>query len=128
VTGSLTNYFFVSSIIFIDPHSLDNLDHWRREFLQHVGGSGLGDLDPSIGTSSFPFVVLGNKMDKVRTNIWKGDTSRKVCFFSMSNRRGRLMFFLVASRPLGTTRTSGRMVSSSVAGFCHGYQSSIGTL
>ena len=47
-----------------DPHSLDNLDHWRREFLQHVGG-GLGDLEPALGQSSFPFVVLGNKMDKV---------------------------------------------------------------
>ena len=47
-----------------DPHSLDHLDHWRREFLQHVGGS-LGNLDPTLGQSSFPFVVLGNKMDKV---------------------------------------------------------------
>ena len=51
-----------------DPHSLDNLDHWRREFLQHVGGGGLGDLDPNLGQSSFPFVVLGNKMDKVSTS------------------------------------------------------------
>ena len=50
-----------------DPHSLDHLDHWRREFLQHVGGgSGLNNLDPTLGQSSFPFVVLGNKMDKVR--------------------------------------------------------------
>ena len=52
-----------------DPHSLDNLDHWRREFLQHVGGSSLGDLEPSLGQSSFPFVVLGNKMDKVSTKF-----------------------------------------------------------
>lgn len=45
-----------------DPHSLDNLDHWRKEFLDQVGGGLLG-----LGDSStvFPFVVLGNKMDKV---------------------------------------------------------------
>jgi len=43
-----------------DPHSLDNLNHWRGEFLQQVGGigSGLG------GEAPFPFVVLGNKSDK----------------------------------------------------------------
>lgn len=45
-----------------DPHSLDNLDHWRKEFLEQVGGGmqGLGD-----SSASFPFVVLGNKLDKV---------------------------------------------------------------
>ena len=45
-----------------DPHSLDHLDHWRKEFLEQVGGGNvLGDA-----TTQFPFVVLGNKMDKVR--------------------------------------------------------------
>jgi hypothetical protein len=71
-----------------DPHSLDNLDHWRREFLQHVGGGGLGDLDPSLGQSSFPFVVLGNKMDKV---------SRNGCLFANINfggKKQRLAVFL----------------------------------
>jgi Ras-related protein Rab-7A len=45
-----------------DPHSLDNLDHWRKEFLEQVGGGlqGLGD-----SSATFPFVVVGNKMDKV---------------------------------------------------------------
>jgi Ras-related protein Rab-7A len=47
-----------------DPHSLDNLDHWRKEFLDQVGfgigGGGLGDA-----SAQFPFVVLGNKIDKV---------------------------------------------------------------
>ena len=49
-----------------DPHSLDNLDHWRKEFLDQVGGGirGLGDA-----STQFPFVVLGNKMDKVRSSI-----------------------------------------------------------
>jgi small GTP-binding protein len=49
-----------------DPHSLDNLDHWRKEFLEQVGG-GMGGLGDS--STCFPFVVLGNKMDKVRTTI-----------------------------------------------------------
>lgn len=43
-----------------DPHSLDNLEHWRTEFLNQVGG-GLGGLSDTY----FPFVVLGNKVDKV---------------------------------------------------------------
>lgn len=45
-----------------DPQSLDNLDHWRKEFLDQVGGGiyGLGD-----SSTVFPFVVVGNKMDKV---------------------------------------------------------------
>lgn len=45
-----------------DPHSLDNLDHWRKEFLDQVGGGiqGLGDA-----STQFPFVVVGNKTDKV---------------------------------------------------------------
>jgi len=49
-----------------DPHSLDNLDHWRKEFLDQVGGGiqGLGDA-----STQFPFVVLGNKMDKVRRRL-----------------------------------------------------------
>jgi Ras-related protein Rab-7A len=49
-----------------DPHSLDNLEHWRSEFLNQVGGAGgLGGLSSS-SDSYFPFVVLGNKVDKVR--------------------------------------------------------------
>mmetsp|Transcript_16938 Transcript_16938/g.24481 ORF Transcript_16938/g.24481 Transcript_16938/m.24481 type:complete len:173 (-) Transcript_16938:438-956(-) len=43
-----------------DPQSLENLDHWRSEFLNQVGG-GLSEM-----ASAFPFVVLGNKIDKVR--------------------------------------------------------------
>jgi small GTP-binding protein len=46
-----------------DPHSLDNLDHWRKEFLEQVG-SGAGSLGDA--STQFPFVVLGNKIDKVR--------------------------------------------------------------
>ena len=48
-----------------DPHSLDHLEHWRKEFLEQVGGGGIGG---GLGDASaqFPFVVLGNKMDKVR--------------------------------------------------------------
>ena len=52
-----------------DPHSLDNLDHWRKEFLEQVGGGlqGLGD-----SSTVFPFVVLGNKMDKVCSKCFWG--------------------------------------------------------
>jgi len=45
-----------------DPRSLDHLDSWREEFLRNVGGMFGGD-----GPQDFPFVVLGNKIDKVRS-------------------------------------------------------------
>jgi Ras-related protein Rab-7A len=46
-----------------DPHSLDHLDHWRKEFLEQVGG-GVSAL--SDAAAQFPFVVIGSKVDKVR--------------------------------------------------------------
>jgi Ras-related protein Rab-7A len=45
-----------------DPESLDHLNHWRDEFLQQVG----------VLSHDFPFVVLGNKVDKVGSRIMKG--------------------------------------------------------
>lgn len=45
-----------------DPHSLDNLEHWRKEFMQQVGGV-VAELSETA--TQFPFVVLGNKVDKV---------------------------------------------------------------
>ena len=69
-----------------DAASLDHLDHWKTEFLQqigspvvggvgggggydHSGGGGGGGGGGGIMSSSappFPFVVLGNKVDKER--------------------------------------------------------------
>jgi Ras-related protein Rab-7A len=54
-----------------DPHSLDNLDHWRKEFLDQVGFGGVGGLGDA--SAQFPFVVLGNKIDKVRAVEWSVD-------------------------------------------------------
>jgi len=48
-----------------DPHSLDNLNHWRKEFLDAVGGP-MAIASLSATSAQFPFVVVGNKMDKVR--------------------------------------------------------------
>jgi hypothetical protein len=50
-----------------DPHSLDHLEHWRKEFLEQVGAGGLAGLGDA--NTQFPFVVLGNKMDKVRMAV-----------------------------------------------------------
>jgi GTPase SAR1 family protein len=59
-----------------DPHSFDNLEHWRTEFLNQVGG-GLG----ALSDSHFPFVVLGNKLDKVRLIfVWKLSTSKLILY------------------------------------------------
>lgn len=46
-----------------DAASLEHLEHWKSEFLNQVGGSAasrMGSAPP------FPFVVLGNKVDKER--------------------------------------------------------------
>ena len=48
-----------------DTASLEHLEHWKNEFLNQVGGAAaaphmMGSAPP------FPFVVLGNKVDKAR--------------------------------------------------------------
>jgi len=40
-----------------DPSSLEHLDHWQTEFLNQVG---------PVMNGPFPFIVLGNKVDKER--------------------------------------------------------------
>jgi Ras-related protein Rab-7A len=68
-----------------DPHSLDNLDHWRKEFLEQVGGGlVLGD-----SSAAFPFVVLGNKMDKVSTS----EKVRMRCRGRLSNGLFMILFW-----------------------------------
>jgi len=53
-----------------DPKSFENLESWRAEFLRQVGGGGGGSSMYGGGgmgvdeNSNFPFVVLGNKIDK----------------------------------------------------------------
>lgn len=84
-----------------DPHSLDNLDHWRREFLQHVGGSALGDLEPTLGQSSFPFVVLGNKMDKLQDRLVPLERAEEWCRKAAGATMG-------ISRPLAHFETSAK--------------------
>jgi Ras-related protein Rab-7A len=81
-----------------DPHSLDNLDHWRREFLQHVGGpsSAGGDI---MGVPSFPFVVLGNKTDKHQERLVPVDRAEDWC---------RRAVAMGMSRPLAHFETSAK--------------------
>ncbi|OEU15854.1 hypothetical protein FRACYDRAFT_162382, partial [Fragilariopsis cylindrus CCMP1102] len=65
-----------------DPHSLDNLDHWRKEFLDQVGGGiqGLGDA-----STQFPFVVVGNKMDKAQDRLVSREQAADWCRSAASN-------------------------------------------
>jgi len=87
-----------------DPHSLDNLDHWRREFLNHVGGTGLDDFGSGscLGQSSFPFVVLGNKMDKEQDRLVPLERAEELC------RRASQAFAMGTSRPLAHFETSAK--------------------
>lgn len=48
-----------------DIASLENLNRWRQEFLDQVGSNMIVGLSESA--AQFPFVVLGNKSDKVRS-------------------------------------------------------------
>ena len=43
-----------------DPRSFENLNTWKAEFLRQVTGS--------VADVGFPFIVLGNKMDRV--GLW----------------------------------------------------------
>lgn len=65
-----------------DPHSLDNLDHWRKEFLEQVGGGlqGLGDA-----STQFPFVVVGNKIDKNDDRLVTREQAEEWCRTAASN-------------------------------------------
>ena len=52
-----------------DPHSMDHLQHWKDEFLRHVGdgsANAYGFNTDGGAIAQFPFVVVGNKCDKVR--------------------------------------------------------------
>lgn len=62
-----------------DPHSLDNLNHWKTEFLNQVGG-GLGGMAGLSGnTMEFPFVVLGNKTDKEQDRLVPRERAEEWC-------------------------------------------------
>jgi len=85
-----------------DPHSLDNLDHWRKEFLDQVGGGlqGLGD-----SSTVFPFVVLGNKMDKVQDRLVPREQAEEWC-------RSAASATIMGSQPLPHFETSAKTAES----------------
>jgi len=85
-----------------DPHSLDNLDHWRKEFLDQVGGGiqGLGDA-----STQFPFVVLGNKMDKVHDRLVPREQAEDWCRMAASAT-------IMGSSPLPHFETSAKTAES----------------
>eukprot|EP00522_Entomoneis_paludosa_P004705 CAMPEP_0172471334 /NCGR_PEP_ID=MMETSP1065-20121228/67765_1 /TAXON_ID=265537 /ORGANISM="Amphiprora paludosa, Strain CCMP125" /LENGTH=279 /DNA_ID=CAMNT_0013229429 /DNA_START=116 /DNA_END=955 /DNA_ORIENTATION=- len=61
-----------------DPHSLDNLNHWRSEFLNQVGGPmAIASLSPT--SAQFPFVVVGNKMDKTNDRLVPVERAQEWC-------------------------------------------------
>ncbi|KAG7342509.1 small GTP-binding domain protein [Nitzschia inconspicua] len=87
-----------------DPHSLDNLDHWRKEFLSQVGnglaGGSLGDA-----STQFPFVVLGNKIDKTQDRLVPREQAEEWCRMAASNT-------ILGSQPLPHFETSAKTSES----------------
>jgi Ras-related protein Rab-7A len=63
-----------------DPASLDNLNRWKTEFLEQVGGhaAGMGGDAGSAGVQ-FPFVVVGNKVDKERDRLVPAHRAEEWC-------------------------------------------------
>lgn len=103
-----------------DPHSLDSLDKWRSEFLNQVSG-GLGGLSDSA--TNFPFVVLGNKVDKVRSKMNEVRVTCHVCTY--------IMLYSTGGGSIGSEITSRSMVHScfwfphpQCWRYCHSYISS----
>ncbi|KAL7575135.1 hypothetical protein ACA910_000501 [Epithemia clementina (nom. ined.)] len=83
-----------------DPHSLDNLDHWRKEFLQQVGGPmALSSL--SSTSAQFPFVVVGNKMDKTADRLVPAQRAQDWCVHAAQE-------FGMGARPLVHFETSAK--------------------
>lgn len=69
-----------------DPHSLDNLDHWRTEFLdQQVGSRGGGVAGFGDASTQFPFVVVGNKIDKEQDRLVPREQANDWCRMAASN-------------------------------------------
>ena len=66
-----------------DPRSLDHLESWKHEFLRNVGGDFGGD-----GPSDFPFVVLGNKIDKDQERRIPRARAEEFCVRSASGGSG----------------------------------------
>mmetsp|Transcript_6872 Transcript_6872/g.10480 ORF Transcript_6872/g.10480 Transcript_6872/m.10480 type:complete len:251 (-) Transcript_6872:321-1073(-) len=73
-----------------DPDSLEHLEHWRNEFLTQVGGgtrsmvSSPSNSSASFGMNQqaqteFPFVVLGNKVDKESERLVPRDMAEQWC-------------------------------------------------
>jgi Ras-related protein Rab-7A len=81
-----------------DPHSLDNLNHWRVEFLNQVGGP-LASLSDS--TAQFPFVVLGNKADKTNDHVVAPQRAEQWCMEAANAQ-------IMGSRPFSHFLTSAK--------------------
>lgn len=81
-----------------DPHSLDNLDHWRKEFVEQVGG---GAAALSDAATQFPFVVLGNKVDKTKDRLVPPNRAEDWC-------REAAGAYTMGSRPLQHFETSAK--------------------
>lgn len=61
-----------------DPASLDNLNHWRREFLEQVGGMA-AMMQGNANSVQFPFVVVGNKIDKEKDRLVPPQRAEEWC-------------------------------------------------
>jgi len=86
-----------------DPDSLEHLDHWRNEFLQQVGVGSLSDA-----AQNFPFVVLGNKIDKAADRLVPRTRAEEWCLRAASGAGNVLAVASSAQRTLPHFETSAK--------------------
>jgi small GTP-binding protein len=62
-----------------DLNSFNNLAMWQREFIYYADINGSGDIDSDVATASFPFVVIGNKVDNGTVRVVSTERAMEWC-------------------------------------------------
>lgn len=74
-----------------DPHSLDHLQHWRQEFLEHVGGPSSIPGMVTDQVAQFPFLVVGNKADKSQDRLVPTTRAEEWCAEAARSMQAQMM-------------------------------------
>jgi GTPase SAR1 family protein len=62
-----------------DMKSFNNLAMWQQEFVYYADIGGASGSDPDIATSTFPFVVIGNKVDSGTVRVVSTEVASEWC-------------------------------------------------
>lgn len=91
-----------------DTASLEHLEHWKSEFLNQVGGSAAPHNNMMGSAPPFPFVVLGNKVDKELDRRVPRQAAEEWCNGGNSNTLGGGYYGSSSAPPLTHMETSAK--------------------